>query len=226
MNYQLICLEFVSVIVRYHVAGNKSFRRVQSPPTATGLGESTAIRPRRPRRRPWPLTNPNVGVVVSFALISKRQWMERHIIALCTSAGELLFVVCCCFGCCCLVVCLFVCTPKDKKQEKPLFHPASHWRPRRPQPPRPQRPRRPRRPWRPWCPRRPRRPRRPWRRPSGVPSVPLLASLASRDPCRAIPQICTLSLGMTAVGPTQTGLCKFGWVWSSLTFVSLYLHGF
>ena len=26
-------------------------------------------------------------------------------------------------------------------------------------------------------------------------------------------QICTLLLGMTAVWPTQTGLCKFGWVW-------------
>ena len=29
-------------------------------------------------------------------------------------------------------------------------------------------------------------------------------------------QIVTLSLGMSAVCPTQTGLCKFGWVWSSL----------
>ena len=30
-------------------------------------------------------------------------------------------------------------------------------------------------------------------------------------------QICTLSLGMTAFDPTQTGLCKFGRVWSSLS---------
>ena len=29
-------------------------------------------------------------------------------------------------------------------------------------------------------------------------------------------QICTLSLGMTALWTSQTGLCQFGWVWSSL----------
>ena len=49
------------------------------------------FRPWRPRRpwRPCSLTMkiPNVGVVVSFALISKCQWMEKQILALCTSVG-------------------------------------------------------------------------------------------------------------------------------------------
>ena len=34
-------------------------------------------------------------------------------------------------------------------------------------------------------------------------------------------EICTPWLGMTAIWPTQTGLCKFGCVWSLLTFVGV-----
>ena len=64
--------------------------------------QDIAWRPRRPR----PLIIPNVGVVVSFALISKCQWMEHIYGTLCTSVGELLFVVCCCFCCCFFVLCL------------------------------------------------------------------------------------------------------------------------
>ena len=47
--------------------------------------------PQRPQRlrRPRPLIIPNVGVVISFAFISKCQWMERHMLALCTSVGGL-----------------------------------------------------------------------------------------------------------------------------------------
>ena len=35
-------------------------------------------------------------------------------------------------------------------------------------------------------------------------------------------QNCTLSLGMTAVWPAQTGLCKFEWAWSSLSITTLH----
>ena len=85
---------------------------------------------RRPRR-PWPLTIPNVGVVVSFALISNCQWMERHTLALCTSVGGSLIVLCCCFCCCCFVVCLLFTPehPKTNNKKNPCFI-RRPWRPR------------------------------------------------------------------------------------------------